>query len=328
MARLLHELRKPTTGGSTNHKEFLLKYDQILIDGNNLCRRMQYAHADLKVGTVPTFTGVQFGVLKQILSLHETRPDSTILFCWDDGARYRKAIYKEYKQHRKPMPDEAREIYNKQIKDTKKLLRALNITQVFVPHEEADDAIFTLVKRAEKKRRKTLILSNDLDFLQLVSKRTHLHSSKGGETKKYTPKTHQEEFGFDPQKWTGILAAAGDPSDNIKGVRGIGEKKASALVQHTPDILDRCFAGEPVDLDHSLGEVSKAMRTTLEKITENIEDFRLAYRLVQMKDFKKVTKTEGLYDARLIRRCVIRWQFASLEAQVDRYMNDQQKGTK
>ena len=139
---------------------------------------------------------------------------------------FRHQEYKEYKATRIPQP---KEFYD-QIPVTKELLKILEIPVLEKDGYEADDFIGTLTKISPASN---LIVTGDLDTLQLINPNTAVYFLRQGisEIKVYDQKAVEERYGLKPEQLIDYKALRGDPSDNIPGVRGIGEKTALSLIQ-------------------------------------------------------------------------------------------------
>jgi len=152
---------------------------------------------------------------------------------------FRSETYADYKAQRKPMPEDL----VAQIEPIREMLALMGIPVVSVPGYEADDIIGTLAARAAAKGYRVFIVTRDKDFRQLLRPEIVLFDSKTEEI--FDEKALMERFGLRPEQITDVFGLAGDTSDNIPGVPGIGPKTAAALVQQygtLEDVLER--AGE------------------------------------------------------------------------------------
>ncbi|HPI67346.1 MAG TPA: DNA polymerase I [bacterium] len=215
----------------------------IIIDANSLIHRSFHALPPLTnkagqlVNAVYGFTVILLKILKEL------KPD--YLACCFDVSRdtFRKQEYEDYKAHRVEQPSE---LYQ-QFPFIKQLLAAFKIP-VFEKHGfEADDLIGTLSRLSVKDKRdgknlKNIIVSGDLDALQLVDEHNVVYTLKKGisETIIYDEKAVKERYGFGPEKMVDYKALRGDASDNIPGVKGIGEKTAMELIKNL-DSLDEIY---------------------------------------------------------------------------------------
>jgi DNA polymerase-1 len=220
----------------------------ILIDGNALMHRAYHALPPLTtkkgeiVNAVYGFTSVLLKVIKDL------KPDYMICAFDVKGGTFRDKIYKDYKAGRKK-PDQ--EFYD-QIPKIKEVVKALNIPIIEKEGFEADDVIGALAKQAGKKFKITIV-TGDLDLLQLVNKNTEVFTLKKGikDTVIYDEKAVQERYGLKPGQIIDFKGLRGDPSDNIPGVNGIGEKGASELLKNFGSI-ERLYEAIENNKDNNL----------------------------------------------------------------------------
>ena len=141
----------------------------------------------------------------------------------------RVALYSEYKAQRVTMPDELRS----QFALVRQALKTFDIPIVEIDGQEADDIIATLACQAEEQGQQTLVVTGDLDLLQIVDERTTVLATRRGITDlgRYDPAAVRERFDLDPKQLPDYRGLKGDPSDNLPGVPGIGEKTASKLIK-------------------------------------------------------------------------------------------------
>ena len=143
---------------------------------------------------------------------------------------FRHKIYKAYKAKRVKAPQE---LYD-QIPKIKEILKALNIPIFEKPGYEADDLIGAIDKKAKNKVDETIIVTGDLDHLQLVDEKTKVYTMKRGltDTVVYDQKGVKNRYGLKPEELLDFKGLRGDPSDNIPGIPGIGEKTAAELISN------------------------------------------------------------------------------------------------
>lgn len=203
----------------------------VIIDGNSLLHRAWHALPPLttKSGEV---TNAVYGFTMILLRvLKELKPDYLAVAFDTKAPTFRHQEYKEYKAQRKKQPDE----FYKQLPLTKEVLTGLGLQYIEAPGFEADDIVGTLCQKTtdEKTKFKNIIVSGDLDNLQLINQQTEVYTLKKGITDVavYDEKAVQERFGLKPEQMIDFKALRGDPSDNIPGVKGIGEKTAMDLIQ-------------------------------------------------------------------------------------------------
>ena len=178
-----------------------------------------------------TPTGGVYGFAVLGLQIIKKIDPDYVIVAWDKAktnVRSRLKIYPEYKAGRKPMPDDMRE----QIPHLHDLLRAFGWPLLEEDDYEADDIMGTLALQAQKQGIETILVTSDMDLLQMVDRNIKLFALKKGLTniKEYDDALIQEEFGFSKEKFDDYKALKGDSSDNIPGVKGVGEKTAKELV--------------------------------------------------------------------------------------------------
>jgi len=205
----------------------------LIIDSNSLIHRAYHALPPLTTKKGELTNAVYGFLLVFLKALKEFQPDF-IAACFDVAVpTFRHKKFKEYKAKRPPAP---KELYQ-QIPKVKEVLDAFNVPIFEKEGFEADDIIGTISRLAPRKqvmpRIETVILSGDLDTLQLVDKNTKVYTFKKGlkETIIYDEKAVKERYGFSPSQIVDFKALKGDPSDNIPGVSGIGEKTAINLIK-------------------------------------------------------------------------------------------------
>lgn len=202
----------------------------VLVDGNNLLFRSYYA--TLYTGNImrnkdgfPT-NGV-YGFVNMINKIVNDEKPEYMMVAFDIGKTFRHEKYERYKDGRKETPDDLKV----QFPIAKKILAAMGIKYLECAGYEADDIIGTVSMWCEKDPEyEALIVSSDKDLLQLISDETMVKLLKTKDYIMMDRKTFNETYGFEPIHMIDLKALMGDASDNIPGVRGIGEKGAIKLV--------------------------------------------------------------------------------------------------
>ena len=197
----------------------------VLVDGSCYLYRAFHAFPPL-TNREGKPTGAMYGVVNMLKSLISQVEPSHIAVVFDaKGKTFRDELFEQYKSHRSPMPDELRS----QIQPLHAIIKALGIPLISVEGVEADDVIGTLAVQAAKEGKHVLISTGDKDMAQLVNDHIMLINTmnntlldREGVIKKY---------GIPPELVIDWLALQGDSSDNIPGVKGVGEKTALALLQ-------------------------------------------------------------------------------------------------
>jgi len=210
----------------------------ILIDGNALLYRAFYA--------LPSFTnsqgiptGAVYGFTRMLTKLLREEEPQYIACAFDKGKKtFRHRKSEDYKATRPPMPKDL----VIQIPLVKEILKAFCITIFEEEEYEADDILGTLAKKGEKEGLKVEIFTGDKDTFQVISPSIYIIRPKKGitETHLFDEKEVKKEFGISPSQIVDFLALAGDSSDNIPGIPGIGSVTAKALIQKF-DTLENLF---------------------------------------------------------------------------------------
>ncbi len=205
----------------------------LLLDGNSVINRAYFALSGRRPLTAPdgTPTGALLGFLNIYLKTIEDLSSTHVCAVFDrKEPTFRHQAYDGYKATRKPMPDDLAV----QMPLIKEILRAMGVCITELPGYEADDLIGTLAARMGAEEAQVSILSGDRDGLQLVDDhvRLMLPVSRGGQTttEVFDRGAVLDKYGVEPGQLIDVKAIMGDASDNIPGVRGIGEKGALALI--------------------------------------------------------------------------------------------------
>ncbi|HEV2010925.1 MAG TPA: DNA polymerase I [Candidatus Limnocylindria bacterium] len=200
----------------------------LLADSNSLIYRGYFAIPPLTT-TKGELVNAAFGFASILLKVIQEYPPQHIAACFDlPVPTFRKERDATYKATRKPMPDDLRP----QFERCKEFLDKFGVPMYSLPGYEADDVIGALAKQAEAAGLDTLILSGDLDTLQLVTPRVALMTTRQGfqNTVIYDEAKIFERYGLRPDQMVDYKALKGDPTDNIAGVPGVGEKTAAKLI--------------------------------------------------------------------------------------------------
>ncbi len=202
----------------------------ILIDGNNFMFRSYYATSytgNIMRNAEGFPTNALFGFINMINKIIAEEKPEFMVVAFDIGKNFRKEEFSFYKEGRSETPEELK----MQMPYARKVLDGMGIKYLELAPYEADDIIGTLVKKAdESKEFDTTIISSDKDLLQLINYETDVKLLKKDSYIRYTEKGFIDEYGFEPIKMIDLKALMGDASDNIPGVKGIGEKTAIKLL--------------------------------------------------------------------------------------------------
>ena len=253
----------------------------LIIDGMALIFRAFYAiRVPMSAGNGAP-TNAVYGFTSMLLTtLLNEKPEYTAIAFDLEGPTFRKAEYSEYKAQREKAPDEL----CAQIPWCKDVVKAFNIPIFERPGFEADDLIGTLTRLAGQRGVMSIILTGDMDLLQLVDDRTRVIAPQngGGEAKVYNRDAVMEKWGISPEQVPDYKGLRGDASDNIPGVYGIGEKTATSLladfgsVERIYENLDRISGSvhDKLEKDRDMAFLSKRLATVHRdmEIDFNLED--------------------------------------------------------
>jgi len=219
----------------------------MLLDGYGLVYRGYFALPPLTTSRGELVNGV-FGFASIVLrGISDLQPDYLAVSFDLPGPTFRHEQYAEYKATRQRMPDDLRDQFPK----VREVVKALRIPVYEMQGYEADDVIGTIAKQLEPNENlETTIVTVDLDMLQLVTPRTRLMTTRSGveNTVMYDVARIDERFGLRPDQMIDYKALKGDPTDNIPGVPGVGEKMAAKLCtgkDKSPPVL-KSVEGRPL----------------------------------------------------------------------------------
>ncbi|WP_155769493.1 DNA polymerase I [Mycobacterium asiaticum] len=249
----------------------------MLLDGNSLAFRAFYALPAENFKTRGGLTtNAVYGFTAMLINLLRDEGPTHIAAAFDVSRQtFRSERYPEYKANRSSTPDE----FHGQIDITKEVLGALGVTVLAQPGFEADDIIATLATQAEREGYRVLVVTGDRDSLQLVSDDvTVLYPVKGvSELTRFTPEAVLGKYGLTPQQYPDFAALRGDPSDNLPGIPGVGEKTATKWIVEYGSLQ-----GLVDNVESVRGKVGDALRAHVagvvlnRELTELVRDVPLA----------------------------------------------------
>ncbi len=234
-----------------------MKNKLVLIDGNSILYRAFFA-LPLLTNSKGVYTNAVYGFAQMLLKVLDQEKPTHILVAFDASRHtFRHDKFADYKGGRQKTPPELSE----QIPYVHELLDAFQIPRYELERYEADDIIGTLSKQAEDHGWQVKIISGDKDLLQLVSDSVTVSLTRKGitETENYDPDFLKEKYGIGPEQMIDMKSLMGDPSDNIPGVPGVGEKTALKLLKQF---------GTLENILNSIEEISG------KKLKENLESNR------------------------------------------------------
>lgn len=199
----------------------------LLVDGNSILNRAFYGVKGLET-SYGFPTNAIFGFYNTIDKILKEENFSYLIAAFDLKEKtFRHKKYEEYKANRKKMPDEL----FLQLKEVEKMLSLMGFNICKIKGYEADDVIGTLSRLYSENEVECIIATGDRDCLQLIEKNVVVRLSTNREAIYYTEQTVYEKYGVSPKSLIEVKALMGDASDNIPGVKGIGEKTALKLIQ-------------------------------------------------------------------------------------------------
>jgi DNA polymerase-1 len=247
-----------------------------LLDGHALIYRAFFAMISRPLTTSSgENTSAPFGLARFLIRLMEDHDPDYVGVVLDAGDSYRTEIFPEYKATREKMPEEMAA----SLPRVREIVEAFRVPVIEVDRWEADDVIGTLARQAADQGVRTVIVSGDKDFYQLIDEMTHLlNPGRGGpaavEEERVTPANASERLGVPPKSVTDYLALIGDSSDNIPGVRGIGKKTAPGLIERFGDLESILAHAEEIEgkrVRNALLEYPDEARLSKELVTIRLD---------------------------------------------------------
>ncbi|MEV3873584.1 DNA polymerase I [Streptomyces sp. NPDC049906] len=236
----------------------------LLMDGHSLAYRAFFAlPAENFTTAAGQTTNAIYGFASMLANTLRDEAPTHFAVAFDVSRRtWRSAEYADYKANRSKTPDE----FRGQVELIGELLDAMHAERFAVDGFEADDVIATLATQAEAEGFEVLIVTGDRDSFQLVSDHTTvLYPTKGvSELTRFTPEKVQEKYGLTPAQYPDFAALRGDPSDNLPGIPGVGEKTAAKWINQFGS-----FAELVERVDEVKGKAGQNLRDHLEAVQLN-----------------------------------------------------------
>jgi DNA polymerase I len=236
----------------------------LLLDGHSLAYRAFFA---LPVENFSTTTGqptnAVYGFTAMLINVLRDEQPTHVAVAFDRGEpTFRHEQYVEYKANRRETPED----FRSQLSLIFEVLDALGVRRLSAPGYEADDLIATLATEAAADGMEVLIVTGDRDVLQLVSDKVTVLMTRRGITEmtRFTPAAVQEKYGLTPDQYPDFAAVRGDPSDNLPGIPGVGEKTATKWIAEFGSLqalVDR--------VDEVKGKAGDALREHLGGVLRN-----------------------------------------------------------
>jgi DNA polymerase I len=281
----------------------------FLVDGNNLAYRAFFALPEELATTEGFSTNALLGFTNMLFKLLTDYRPKGVAVAWDTRPVHRTEISETYKADRRPMPDLLRE----QFPFFRPIVEAFGYRNLEFEGWEADDVIATLATRADAAGVKTCVVSTDRDAFQLVSDNVCLMMTPRGvsDVHVYTPERVELRYGIPPERVPDFIGLKGDPSDQIEGIPGIGDKTAGQLIAQF---------GSLENLLDNIDEVSGAKRK--ESLRLYADQARQSKLLATMRrdldiDFDPAEIVRGQPDRSALKEMFRRFEFRNLLQRVD-----------
>lgn len=250
----------------------------LLLDGHSLAYRAFFAlpAENFKTQSGQT-TNAVYGFTSMLINLLRDEQPTHVAAAFDVSRQtFRAEAFPEYKANRSKTPDE----FKGQVEVTKDVLGAMGIPVMAIEGYEADDIIATLTTQATALGYRVLVVTGDRDALQLVTDDvTVLYPRKGvSDLTRFTPEAVEDKYGLTPQQYPDYAALRGDPSDNLPGIPGVGEKTAAKWIREYGS-----FENLVNQVDQVKGKVGESLRANLpsvvlnRQLTEMVRDVALPY---------------------------------------------------
>jgi DNA polymerase-1 len=283
--------------------------DLFLVDGNNLAYRAFFALPEELATSEGFSTNALLGFTNMLFKLLTDYRPKGVAVAWDTRPVHRTEISDTYKADRRPMPDLLRE----QFPYFRPIVEAFGYRNLEFEGWEADDVIATLATRADAAGVKTCVVSTDRDAFQLCSENICLMMTPRGvsDVHVYTPERVELRYGIPPERVPDFIGLKGDPSDQIEGIPGIGDKTAGQLIAQF---------GSLEELLERIDEVSGAKRK--ESLRLYADQARQSKLLATMRrdldlDFDPAEIVRGQPDRSALKEMFRRFEFRNLLQRVD-----------
>ena len=264
----------------------------VLVDGHALLHRAYHAFPKSLVNSKGELVNAVYGFTRTLLSiLRELKPEYVVVAFDKKGPTFRHKEYAEYKAKRPKMDEELAE----QIERTREVVEALGIPVLEKEGFEADDVIGTVCKKVKGKPVEVVVVTGDRDVLQLVDERVKVYMPKRGRQKAaewWKRETVEEKLGVAPEQIVDFKALAGDASDQIPGVKGIGPKTAVELLKRFGSLEGIFRALEEGKIEDRVAEKLRKGREAAElsrRLAEIVRTVPLKFRLegCRLSDYDK-----------------------------------------
>jgi len=269
----------------------------VIIDGHNLLFRMFYGMPNKIYSKNGKCIHGLIGFVGSINKVIKEYNPKDLIVVFDSqqvSAKFDDEIYKKNRiMDFSHLPDDENPFSG--FDDIIKALDLIRITHIEIPYQEADDIICSIAKQSQENN-EVIIVSTDKDFFQVLSNKISVLSPRGKLSILYTPEVFHQKYDIQVNQYIDFKALTGDPSDNINGVKGIGNKTASSLLTQYTSIK-----GIYENLDKLTPRIRRLLSDESEKLKKNIDllkinsDIDINLNLYDSK-FHKVWKTRDIVD--------------------------------
>ncbi len=281
----------------------------FLVDGNNLAYRAFFALPEELATSEGFSTNALLGFTNMLFKLLADYRPKGVAVAWDTRPVHRAELSETYKSDRRPMPDLLRE----QFPYFRPIVEAFGYRNLEFEGWEADDVIATLATRADEAGISTCVVSTDRDAFQLCSENVCLMMTPRGvsDVHVYTPQRVEARYGIPPERVPDFIGLKGDPSDNIEGVPGIGDKTAGQLVAQFGSL-----EGVLASLDEVSGEKRRATLRQYAEQALRSKELATMRRDLDL-DFDPTALVRGAPDRSQLREMFRRFEFRNLFNRID-----------
>ena len=277
----------------------------LLLDCDYLCHRALHSTGGLSFHG--SATGVMYGFLKSLSVFQDLFDTSNFVFCWDSRKSKRLELYPEYKanRHKKDKYTDAELEFYRAFKEQMKLLRTtylptIGFGNVFVQRGyESDDVIaslasdFLLDSCFGEGRPEAVIISSDKDLYQCISHNVSYYNPQTSKT--LTLQSFKKQYGIVPEGWGTMKALAGCTTDNVKGIKGVGEKRAIDFILKRLKPDSKAYAAITSQKGDAIYAFNKELVVLPMKGTQH---FKIGEDNLSEQGWKKVTKLLGMKSIR------------------------------
>ena len=234
-AKIRNQSSRKPVGSTENTRSRNSLRKIIFLDGHSLAFRAFFALPDTLITSSGQVTNAVYGFTSMLIKLMADERPQAVVACFDKGPpQFRIDRYAAYKAGRAETPD----LFRQQLPLIREVLQALRIPIVELEGYEADDLLATLTKNCRGEGCEVIVVTGDRDILQLVGDGVSVIMTRRGisDVIRYDAPTVSERYGVTPDQWLDFVALKGEPSDNLPGIPGVGDKTAAQLVTKYGDI--------------------------------------------------------------------------------------------